>query len=784
MFLRRRMNNKVVAGITMLNLISGFTAFILISLFLQFHLNYDRHNALYDRIYRLQIFSDILYSPNPHSSSVTAALGRHVLPELPEVERVAVIHSAGDDNIDGYFLAADPSNPIMQKQGYFSDPSIFDIFTFKFLEGRAEDALSTPHTIVLSRTTAFKYFKEGDATGKTLYLENKIPLTVSGVYDDLPKNSDWRPEFLLPMEDYEEYTGYSDYEDNYYRYSFATYVLLRENADYRAVNDKIDDSLKEFRDYHHPYLRPLAKVHMNANFQPDMIIAIGLFYFIALLLLVLTSINYVNLQTADATSRMREIGIKKSVGYSQRELWRQFVGESITETLICALIALGIAHYGMPLYHRILGEDLGLRVFSNLQLIGFVFAVAVITGILSSLYPAFIISRFSPVKALRQRFLTVERNGLSLKKVLVTSQFAISLFLVIVGFIVFRQADHMITNQMGFDKDNLLTANIKTYRVGSFEPVRQQLLVFPEIIDACFTDYIPFVLAGGDDMNWEGGQPDEKTFVRINNVSYDFFDTYRIKILAGREFSRNHPSDIDKCLVNETAVKVFGWEDPIGKKIRSFGRDREVIGVVEDYVAQSVHNPIEPSSFRLMGDSVSLTGMYSVRYKPGKRAEAETIIKSVFEEFYPQDAFFFEPFENHIYNENATRIWGVLRNVSFTFAGFSILISAVGLFGLVLFYCRKKMKEIGIRKVVGFSVLRLYLNLAGEFLFLIGIGIVFSWVGAWFVYQKLPGADKYGLQLTEFLAGTAIILVVSVATISYNILVAARTNAATILKYE
>jgi putative ABC transport system permease protein len=784
LFIRRRLNNKLMAGVGLLNLTAGFTAFVLISLFLQYHLNYDRHNALYDRIYRLQLHMSAEIIPNPHTHSVTAALARHVLAPLPEVERTAVIHSAGDDNINGYFFSIDRSRPVMLKQGYFSDPEIFDIFTFRFIDGSAQEALARPGSLVLSRSSAEKFFPEGSALGKVLSVENKKPMTITGIYQDFPKNSDWRPEFLIPMENYTEFTGIEDFEDNYWMYSFGTFVLLKENASYTSVNDKIHDALKETRETHHPYLRPLSKVHMNPFFQPDMMIAIGLFFFIALLILVLTCVNYINLQTADAGSRMKEIGIKKSVGYSHRELWKQYMGESVMEAAACAVLALGIVHYCMPLYHRILGEDLGLSVFKNLQLIGLILAVAIGSGFFSALYPAFTISRFSPVKALRQRFAAIERNGISLKKVLVTIQFSISLFLVIVSFIVFNQANYMINKEMGFDKSNLLTANIKTYCTGSFEPVRQRLLEHPEILNACFSDYIPFILSGGNEMTWEGGLPDEKAFVRINNINHDFLNTYGIRIAEGRAFSREHTSDIDKCLVNEAAVRVFGWENPIGMKIRSWDKDREVIGVVEDYVLQSVHNPIEPQTFRLLGDSVSLTGMYSIRYASGKKAEAEKIAENIFEEFYPQDAFYFESFENHILSEGATRIWGVFRNITFTFAAFSILISSVGLFGLVLFYCRKKMKEIGIRKIVGFSVARLYLKLVGEFLVLIIIGVVFSWAGAWFVYDKLPGASKYELQLTEFLAGTAIILVVALVTISYNILLAARTSPAGILKYE
>jgi len=783
-FFRRRLNNKLLSGINLLNLVAGYTAFVLLSLFIQYNLNYDKHNLHYNRIYRLQMFMDVPQSVSKHTTSVTAALGRQDLPRLPEVEYTALVHNAGEGNLDGYFLSMDKSKPVLLKMGYFADPAIFNIFTFNFIEGSITNALSEPNTIVLSRTDALKFFPQGEALGRTLYIENKIALTVSGVYEDLPKNSDWRPEYLLPMLDYSQFTGHMDYETNYWRYTFQVYTLLKENSSYIGVNDKLYDTLKDYREYHHPYLRPLSKLHLNGLFEPTWMVAIGLLMLIAVLILILTSINFINLQTADATSRAKEIGIKKSVGYTYRELWLQYLGESVFETLICAVLALALAHYSMPLFYRILGDNLGLKVFANLQLLGIILGTALLTGIASSLYPAYIISHFNPVKALKQRFINVEHNGLSLKKVLVTMQFSISLFLVIVSFIIFRQTNYMITKDMGFESRNLLVGSIKTYQHGSFEPVRERLLEHPEISDACFSDYVPFILPGGDDMSWEGALPGDKVFVRVSNISYDFFDTYEIKIVSGRSFSRDYPSDIEKCLVNEAAVRIFGWKDPVGMKIRYNNSEREVIGVVKDYVAQSVQNEIEPHSYRLKGDSVSLTGMYTIRYEQGKKREAEQIIRNTIEESFPSDAFEFEPFENLILNEAANRGMGLFRNICFLFAGFSILISSAGLFGLVLYYCRKKMKEIGIKKVVGFSVSRLYVNLAMEFLILIFIGMIFSWAAAWYVYRIIPGADKYSLQPGEFLLGTLIIFLVAVATISYNIWIAARTNPSTILKYE
>ena len=781
---RRLLHDKLFAAINLLNLVVGFSAFILLSLFIQFNLNYDRHNDKYDRIYRLQLFMDVPQSNIKHTSSVTAALGRQNLPSLPEVEQTAVVHNAGDDNIDGYYFSIDKKNVILLNTGYYSDPSIFNIFTFHFTEGNPEDALAEPNTVVLSESNALKFFPQGQAVGKILYLENKIPVKVSGVYQDLPLNSDWRPEFLLPMASYSSITGWNGFEENYYMYSFQTYVLLKPNASYTEVNTKIYDALKDYRKQHHPYLRPLSKVHLNPFFQGEWLIALSLFSFTALLILTLSAVNFINLQTADASSRGREIGIKKTVGFSVKELWSQYVGEAVVITLFSAILGLAVAHYCLPVFERVIGKDLGLSLFHNIPLILMILGVAVLTGFLSSLYPAFIISRFNPVKALKQKFMQIEKNGFSLKKGLVTVQFSISLFLVIVSLIVFKQADYMMNKDMGFDRNDLLVANIKTYRQGSFEPVRQQLLDHPEITDACFSDYIPFILPGGDEMNWEGGFPDDKVFVRISYITWDFFDTYKMKIVEGRSFSRDYPADQGKCLVNEAAVKVFGWKNPVGMKLKSWDKDWEVIGVVGDYVSQSVQNPIDPHTYRLLGDSVSLTGMYSVRYRPGEIKAAKRIIRDTFEENYPADAFNFEPFDDLIVNEAANQGYKMFSNIWFLFTVISIIISTIGLFGLVIFYSRRKMKEIGIRKVIGFSVIRLYGKLTWEFMRLIIWGMLFSWVAAWYVYKALPGADKYGLGIGEFLLGTILIFAVALLTISYNIWIAARRNPSAILKYE
>jgi putative ABC transport system permease protein len=252
-----------------------------------------------------------------------------------------------------------------------------------------------------------------------------------------------------------------------------------------------------------------------------------------------------------------------------------------------------------------IGGDIIPNLFSSPALIAIILLVALLTGILSGMHPSYVITRFNPVSALKQKLVEEQTNGISLKKVLVTIQFSISIFLLAVGFIVFRQSKYMVNKEMGFESHNILFANIITNKTGSFETLRKRLLAYPEIKDACQSDYIPFILPGGDELNWEGAaDPEEKVFVRFYNVSYDFVSTFDMKIVQGRDFSRDYRSDFDRCLENETAIKVFGWKDIAGRRLDVWGKSYEVVGVIKDHVAFSVHNKLEPHLYKLITDSI------------------------------------------------------------------------------------------------------------------------------------------------------------------------------------
>jgi putative ABC transport system permease protein len=784
MLLRRILKEKLLYFIIVSNLIIGYATFIVISQFISGQFMWDKYNTNYDRIYRLQLFMDQKENKNKHTWSVTAALSRKNLVDLPEIEKIALIHDVGDNNKSGVFLSVDKTNQFLSRYGYYADQSVFDIFTFKFIEGDINQALTRPYSIVLSKELADKLFPGVNAIGKQVYGENKVVFNVTGVFEDLPVRATWRPEYLLPMLSYEALTGQKNYENNYFGYSFLTYVMLKPNANPAGIDNKIYDALKDFRKEHHPYLRPMSKLNVNPFFDPSLYIALGLLTFLSVLILILSSINFINLQTASASTRFREIGIKKTLGFNKRRLWFQFMSESMSLTIVSSLTGLFIAQLVSPYLNNLIGWGRFPGMLENPKLILIIVVVTLLTGFLSGIHPAFIISSYSPVDALKQKFIPEKSNGISLKKILVTLQFSISVFMLIVAFIIYRQTNFMLTKDMGFNSQTLLYSNIVTSKEGTFEPLRQRLLEHREIKDACVSDYIPFILPGGDDLNWEGGKPDEKVFVRYSNISYDFVPTYELKMSSGRNFSKEYPADRNKCLINETAANVFGWQEPVGKRIKVSGRFYEVIGIIKDYTVQSVFNPDEPHLYRLLPDSVISNCVYSVNFAPGKEKEAMNIIKEEFQKFFPDDAFEFSDIKFLIQNENAVKAFKSLQKITSLIAILTILISSIGIFGMILFMTQRKMKEVGIRKVLGFSYGSLYITLSSWFIRLIFISLLIAWPAAYYVYKVLPGANKYGIQIWEFVLASLIILAVAVATISYQIIKALRVRPVEILKDE
>ncbi len=777
---RNILRDKVVTLINLSNLTIGFTTFILLGMVVSYEFSYDKANLNFERIYRVQTKQEDSFPTNFCTYS-PAAFRYHLLADLPEVEKTLIMKE-----VSGQFFTLPDGSQLYEKYGYWSENSIFDIFTIQLKEGSVKNALTEPNTIALSEKMANKLFPEGNAVGKQVVIGKRLPLTVTVVYEDLPKNSNLRPSYLVSMSTYEALGERKDYRENWTYIDNDNFILLKKGADPKLVDSKIKDAFKNVKNFEKstPYLHPLAKHHISPNSQADMLIGLSILSFAGILVLILACVNYVNLSLANSMRRATEIGIKKVVGFPKKAIAIQFLTETILLTLVATIIGLFLANACSPVMSYILQKDFEYKVFENGQLLLVVFAVGILAALLSGFYPSMILSSYSPVKVLKGKVFSATGNSMDLKKVLTAIQFSISLFMLIVSFILYQHVDFILTKDLGFDNKNILFSEVNFRQATDFETIRQRLLKYPEVVDATFSRTIPFQGNIGGYVTWEGAALDEKVMISRNYVNYNFIPTYNLKIVYGRNFSRDYPSDNKGVIINETALKVFGWKDPIGKQIFLEGKPFPVIGVVKDFHAFSVHNPIPTYIMFLTPNELAGSKLLTIRFTPGNEVKARQLATSELEAMFPNDPFEFRDFQVLFFLDAAIPFWQAMKRIFFFFAVITIVVSSIGLFGLILFTTKRRTKEIGMRKVLGSSVGLIYLQLSTEVVALIGFATLIACPAAWYIYNVMPGAYKEPLTIYEFLLAILLITFVSFLTISFHVLRVATRNPVEALRYE
>lgn len=784
--LRNIRHNKVFTLINLSNLVVGLAVFILFSEVINYELDYDKFNKNYDQIYRVQTRQEDS-NPINYCTYSPPAFRFHLMADVPEVEKVLLMREvSGGAKGSGQFFTLPDGSQLNESDGYWSENTVFDIFTVKLIEGNKETALTEPGTIAISETLSKKLFPNGNALGKLVTIGKHYPLTVSAVYADFPMNSSIRPTYMVSMSTYEVLAEGPTYRDNWTNISWDNFILLKKGADPELVNSKIKDAFKNVKDYEKsfPYLHPLSKHHLSPNSQPDMIVGLAILSLAAILVLILSCVNYVNLSLANSTQRSTEIGIKKVIGSSKKLIASQFISETILHTLFATIVALFVAQASFPLMNRILEKNLDLSIWNNGQLLIFIFVVSLLVGVLSGLYPAMVISAYNPVKVLKGRLFGNGRNSFNVKKILVVAQFSISLFMLIVSFILFNHVNFILNKDLGFDSKNILYTEINVHDTTRFETIKNRLLQYPEISDAAFSSTIPFIGNIGGYITWDDASPDERVMVSRNYVNYDFIATYNLKMAYGRNFSKDYPADNQACIINETALKVFGWDDPIGKQITLYGRKYPVIGVVKDFHPYSVHNPIPTYVMFLNNNVISGSSLISVRFTDGNEQQARAIVTREMENLLPEDPFEFKDFGVAFYLDMAIGFWQSMKRMFMFFAVVTLIISTIGLFGLILFTVKRRTKEIGVRKVLGSSVVSVYWQLSSEVIQMLGIAIVIGCPAAWYIYKAMPGAYKEPLSAMVFVAGVVIIAIIAQLTISYHVLKVAVSNPVEALRYE
>ena len=763
----------------------GMATCLLILSYIAYEFNWNTYNENYDCIYRVQQKAQMKDNELVYTQTGFALAGelKHALPEVEEAVTIAEVW--------GEYLSSSDDLQFYEEQGYYTGNNIFNTFTFNFIEGSKENALSEPHAIVITEEMAQKYFPGQNPLGKMLKASWNKYLKVTAVVENLPYNLDLRPDYLISLATLKEVNPWKEFDElrNIDAGAYRTYVMLKPNVSAASVDHKIHNFIDRYIPVsrHKLYLKPLSDIHLFPYDTSDLKVALYYLGGIALFVLILGCINFINLLTASSNLRGKEIGIRKVVGAAKLSLVRQFISESLIYSTISMIAAMILSAILLPSFNLLVQRHLEINYFADGKLILLVLGVLLFTGLLSGIYPAFFLSSLKPVDVIKGRFSFGNNRGKDnsksfFRKGLVTFQFIISITLIIVTVYVVKQVHYMKNKDLGFNKNNLVLCKIfGKHSSGNFETLRNELLGNANIVDASVSFNAPFNGKWGREINWEGAEENEKTLATFNKVGYDYINTYEIEIIKGRNFSKEFPTDETACLINETAVKKFGWVNPIGKKVD--GNKYTVIGVVKDFHEFSIHNKIDPSYMVLHSGKLEDEGLYAVRIKPGSRDEVVKYINAEFRAFFPDAIVEIANFDQKV-QYGTEDVWEVVEKVFFIFAIIAILIAANGLFGLMSFAAQRRIKEIGIRKVFGAGVPGLYLLISKEFLYIIIISIIIALPAGYYVSVITPGAYKYQLHFSDYFFAVFSMGFTAVAAAFYHTTKAVLSNPVKSLKYE
>lgn len=785
---RNFLRNKSFTFINIFGLSFGLTTFILIALFVQFELSFDKFHEDHDRIYRLQVIAHMA-DGDQHWSQIGYPVGDAIKSSVPEIE-----HSSVTRPVWGEYLSSSEKLTFHEEDGQYVQPSFYDVFTVEFIEGTTENSLAEPHSIVLTESLKKKYFGEEPALGKFIKVKNRFELKVTGVIKDFPENSSLEMDYLSPIKLLEIVDPWRKLDDQWDNFSYYTYLKINEHASEETVNTKISnflidsEHLKENPTKYSLWINPLKNFHLLPDPQePGLLIIVYLYGGVAIFALIIACINFMNMTTAYSVSRAKEIGIKKVVGSTKAALSRQFLFESLLVSLISMHIAFILAEFALPFFNSIVARPLDLSFIEDWNFILFIIGITVLTGLISGVYPAFILSRFNPSKALKSSS-ALSNTKSPLRKVLVTFQFAISSVLILSTLIIYKQFNYMKDKDLGFDKDMVLYATIATEEKEEsrkLEIITNRLSQLNEVKSASVSQTIPFHGSQGTNLSWEDAEPDQTINSRYNIVGYDFFETYGMKLVQGRPFDRDITSDLEESIIiNETAARAFGWDEPLEKKVTLWGKDYRVIGVVKDFHPFSVFQRIPPYVFRLHSENIDQWLQHSLKITASNDPlETKREIAAIYKEFFPDTLFDFQ----YLGDDMDGTIWVIYNGIVKTFLFFSLItisIAVVGMFGLVAFSTKSRTKEIGIRKVHGASAKQVFTLLAREFVVLIIIAVIISLPAGLGFKAVDPAAYKAETEVWEYLFTGLIVILVTVLTISFHTRKASKQNPVEALRYE
>ncbi|GAB3916341.1 ABC transporter permease [Larkinella terrae] len=777
---RNLKRNKTFSLINILGLALGMACSLIILLWVQDELAMDRFHANDSRIYRVMENQAWAGQDVGSTSSTPGILAENLKKDFQEVEKAAMM--TWEQNI---LLTV--GNTFGKEKGRFASGDFLSIFSFPLKQGDARTALARPDAIVISEKLARKYFPHQDALGKVIRVDNTDDMMVTGVMGEIPENSSLKFDYLMS---WERFVKYNNWVKEWGNNGPRTFVLLSKNADSEKVSAKIKDYIKQKTNKQtnniELFLQKSSDAYLHSNFKNGKLNGgrieyVQLFIIVAVFILIIACINFMNLATARSVKRAKEVGVRKVVGAERSSLMGQFVGESMLISLLALLVAVLVVVMTLPVFNELTEKHLAFRFddpFFWLVLLG----LTLVTGLVSGSYPALFLSSLKPVVVLKG-VLKFKPSATFFRKGLVVFQFSLSIILIVGMIIIYRQIQYIQTKNLGFDKENLLYMPLEGDLKKNYQTFRRELLTQPGIkeVSASWSDPLE-VGSSTIGVGWRGKDTTQRILFNQTAVHYGYLKAMDIKLKEGRDFSPDFSTDTTNYIINEESARKIGYKNPIGQELTFWGRKGIIVGVVKNYHINSLHVAIEPLILHMQRKEFD--GVVLVRAEKGRTREAMANLERTFHKFNPRYPFEYkftdQEFGNNYKSEN------IVSKLANYFAFLAIFISCLGLFGLAAFTAEQRTKEIGIRKVLGASITNIVLMLSKDFLLLVLLSSLVALPVAWWAMSSWLEKYKNRIDIEWWMFAAAVVasLAIALFTISFQSIKAALMNPVKSLKTE
>ena len=786
---RNTKRHKAYSFINILGLAIGLACCTLIMLWIQHELSYDRYHQHADNIYRVarEMTQGTLQGEKIATTSPPLAPAlRDEFPEIAEVTRIGW---------RGGRLFSYGQNHFIERYIFLADRSFFKIFTVSFIKGNKANAFNTPNSLVITESIAEKYFGDEDPLGKTIIYDEKTDFVVTGVIKDMPSNSHFVADIILPFETLAKIHGID--LSNWGWNGFHTYVLLHPDASPAALESKFGAMLEKYQNQgfgflsrERFFLQPLKSIHLHSHamgeISPNLHIStLILFGTIAFLILLIACINYMNLVTARSSFRLREIGTRKVVGAHRSQIAKQFLGESIFTALFSLGVSIILVKLSLPLFNRFAERQLVLDWGSFIHILPAILILVLLTGLIAGSYPAFYLSSLNPIHVLKGMISPRPRRS-RLRNSLVIFQFSVSIILIFATLMVKDQLHFIRNREMGYDRDHIVIVTVRDSEARKrMSALKEEIKRNPEILKVSSSQFLPNAVKTSTNVNWPTKPRDLVIPIYAGEIDYDFINLYGIEIIQGRNFSKEFSSDRNGAfLINESALKALGPEFRLGMDFGHWGSPKsrgKVVGVMKDFHSLSLHEEIKPLYFFLNPNAGS---NLSIKIRGGKIREALQSIGQIMKNFsphYPFDYRFFDEIFNRTYQTEQK-----IESIISIFAVIAIFIACMGVFGLAAYIAEQKTKEIGIRKVLGASVSEIVYLLTRDLIRWVVLANAMAWPIAFYAMHRWLQNFAYrtSVNALTFILSALLALCIAVLTVSFQTIKAAAANPVDSLRYE